>query len=71
MWGEDAVWACRNKKGGDTLGLVEFYRGWHLHVFIAASRAVIFSASCLRDIAHFLDQCDAGLPEKSEKGGDL
>ena len=40
----------------DYLGYTTYYRSWRQFIFEPAGDYVIFSASCLRDIAHFLDQ---------------
>jgi hypothetical protein len=50
------VWFCQNRKIGTHLGWVEYYDEWKQYVFTATDNTMIFSASCLTDIAHFLKQ---------------
>lgn len=52
------VWLCSNPKAGVTLGWVESYPSWKQHVFSALNNTMIFSASCLEDIVHFIKQLD-------------
>ena len=50
-------WNCLNRKSGDGLGCVSYYAPWRQFVFEPDEMGdVIFNSSCLRDIAHFLDQ---------------
>lgn len=50
-------WNCLNKKHGDDLGSVFFYQPWKQFVFEFCELGdCVFNSSCLRDIAHFLDQ---------------
>ncbi len=49
-------WSCVNKRHGDLLGTVRWSSGWREHVFIAISDDIVFSASCLDDISHFMKQ---------------
>ena len=57
------VWICGNPKAGVTLGWTEYYAEWKQHVFSAINDTMIFSASCLTDIAHFLKQLNDGKTE--------
>lgn len=50
------AWYCLNKKSETRLGEVGYYPTWRQYVFVAASRVIVFSADCLRDIAHFMEQ---------------
>jgi hypothetical protein len=52
------VWICINPKHGVTLGWVEYYEDWKQNVFSAMDDTMIFSASCLEDIADFIKQLD-------------
>lgn len=52
-------WYCRNIKNRTMLGGVSYYGRWKQHVFSAADDSMIFSASCLADIQHFIGQLDA------------
>jgi hypothetical protein len=49
------AWLCLNVKSNDALGGCTYYKPWHQWVFNATETAV-FSAGCLKDIAHFLFQ---------------
>jgi len=50
-------WNCLNKKQKDELGSVFFYKPWKQYVFEFNELGdCVFNSSCLRDIAHFLDQ---------------
>lgn len=50
-------WNCLNKKGGDELGSVFFYKPWKQFVFEFIELGdCVFNSTCLRDVAHFLDQ---------------
>lgn len=49
------TWYCRNKEG-TLLGLVIFEQGWKQYVFTPMLEELIFSATCLDDISHFLKQ---------------
>ena len=48
-------YSCLNRKTGDCLGFVEYYKDWRQYCFEPADGA-IFSSSCLADIQHFLGQ---------------
>mgnify|MGYP001567459224 CR=1 FL=1 len=56
---DNAAWLCMNTKHSDLLGWVDYNSGWKQHVFTAAGNDIIFSASCLDDISHFMKQLDA------------
>ena len=58
-------WDCINKKGGDTLGWVTYYRPWKQYVMEFSDNCV-FNNSCLRDIAHFISQLNAKSKEESK-----
>jgi len=50
-------WNCLNRKSETELGSVSYYKQWRQFVFEPDELGdVIFNSSCLRDIAHFLDQ---------------
>ena len=46
---------CKNNKSGDELGYVVWDKKWRTYVFSQATGSIIFNASCLRDIANFMD----------------
>lgn len=48
-------WNCINNSE-TVLGRCEFYRPWRQWVFTQERESVVFSADCLRDIAHFMEQ---------------
>jgi len=53
----NGCWNCVNRKSRDELGQVAFYKPWRQFIFEPAEfGGIIFNSSCLRDIAHFLDQ---------------
>jgi len=64
-------WNCLNNKSNDDLGSVIWYKPWGQFVFEPVELGdIIFNASCLRDIAHFLDQLNkqkkaTGSPQKT------
>lgn len=50
-------WNCLNRKSNDELGSVSYYKQWKQFVFEPYELGdVVFNASCLRDIAHFLER---------------
>jgi len=50
-------WNCLNKKSGDELGSVFYYKPWKQFVFEFNELGdCVFNSSCLRDVADFLDQ---------------
>ena len=54
--GRQGVWACRNNKSGDRIGVVLFYqplKQWVWQQPVLWSR---FDDDCLLDIAHFMNQ---------------
>ena len=58
-------WKCLNKKNLDLLGSVFFYDTWKQFVFeFDVLGDFIFNSSCLRDVAHFLDQLNARKKER-------
>ena len=50
-----ANWVCRNKKGGEELGIVEWYKLWKQWCYFPTCPAV-YSKGCLDDISHFVSQ---------------
>ena len=60
-WEEDGHqrtgWYCFSK-GGDLIARIAFYPRWKKHVFSTKNEDVIFDASCLKDVIHFLEQLD-------------
>lgn len=55
----DGSWMCANRKGGSILGEIAWYAPWRTYVCQFESDCV-FSVDCLRDIADFLSQLNAG-----------
>lgn len=54
---EPRKWHCRNNKQPDyTMGVVGFYYQWKQWIFTQSGPDYVFSADCLRDIAHFMEQ---------------
>jgi len=51
--------SCRNTKSGEQLGKVKSYPRWGRYCYFPTTQAV-YSADCLRDIAHFLEQVNSG-----------
>lgn len=64
-------WNCLNKKSGEELGSVSYYKPWKQFVFEPYELGdIVFNTTCLRDIAHFLDQLNKqkkapGVPGKN------
>ena len=56
------LWLCKNKKSGEVLAGIEWYREWNQICFYPNADTV-FSPDCLRDIADFIDS----LPPKGEE----
>ena len=54
------VWACRNKRSDDTLGMVEWYPPWRQFTFGAWSEDIVFNKQCLLGIADFLERAAKG-----------
>ena len=52
-------WLCRNNQSKAIIGYVTWYRQWKQYVF-EGREGCVFSASCLRDVADFLDQLEKG-----------
>ena len=53
----NGCWNCLNRESGDVLGSVSYYKPWRQFVFEPDELGdIIFNSSCLRDIAHFLNQ---------------
>ena len=64
------IWTCMNRKDKTELGTVEFEALWNQYVFCTNNEIyVMFSAGCLRDIAHFIKQLNAddGTTSKSKE----
>jgi hypothetical protein len=51
----DELWECVNRRDGDILANVFWYEVWNTHV-VSFARSAVFSADCLDDISHFLNQ---------------
>lgn len=51
----DHEWVCMNTKKKEMLGTVEFYKNWRQWEF-APDELAVFSAGCLDDISHFMQQ---------------
>ena len=49
-------WCCIDNKKGWELGFIIYYSEWKTNVFIPVGEATLFSSSCLRDIAQFLEE---------------
>jgi len=63
-------WNCLNKKHGDELGSVFFYKQWKQFVFEFIELGdCVFNSTCLRDIAHFLDQLNKQKGHKQARKG--
>ncbi len=50
------VYSCRTNFGDDELGIVKWYAPWRSYAFFPAMVDLVFNASCLNDITHFLEQ---------------
>lgn len=50
-----SVYECRSIKDNFLLGIVEWVAGWRRYAFSSCENAM-YDASCLRDIANFLDE---------------
>jgi hypothetical protein len=62
-------WVCYNKKTDDLLGRVEFYKPWKQWIIeFEKGGSIIFNNTCLRDIAHFLDQLNEKSKTRKSKG---
>lgn len=61
QWEEDGAqregWYCFSKRG-DLLGRIGFYPRWKKYVFSIKNEDVLFDNTCLKDVAHFLEQLD-------------
>lgn len=62
------TWTIKNRKSGDTLGYVGYYKQWKQHVSQLMQSAV-FNNLCLCDIADFLDQLNAEKAKPCPKCG--
>ena len=51
----EKCWVCKNTKSGDELGEVKYYKKWKQWCYFPIVQAV-YSASCLKDIADFIEQ---------------
>lgn len=49
-------WICHGNKDDVKLGVCEYYSPWKQWQFVPAGENVAFTADCLRDIAHFMQQ---------------
>jgi len=59
-----SAWECKNAKSGTVLGIVKWYGPWRRYCYFPTVQAV-YSAGCLNDITHFIEQL------KNEKGVEL
>ena len=50
-----SVWECRNKNSQTVLGTVSWYGPWRQYCYFPSIQAV-YSAGCLQDITHFINQ---------------
>ena len=67
-------WNCLNRKSRDEIGSVFYYKPWKRFVFEFIELGdYVFDASCLRDIAHFLDQLNSqkGIKPKAKPRSEL
>lgn len=53
---ERDIWECINSRNKDVLGHVGYEGSWNQFVFSAVGDHIIFSARCLTDISHFLEE---------------
>lgn len=58
-----SVWSARNNRTNAELGKVRWFGSWPQYVFVTAPGAV-FSASCLIDVRHFIEQLMAERKEE-------
>ncbi len=56
-------WDCLNRKHDDPLGTIYHHGRWRQYVYSPTNQA-IYSANCLRDIAEFLEACNAQRDER-------
>lgn len=60
------AWTCHNRRSGVALGYIEWYASWRQYVYTDYGPGLaVYSASCLRDIADFLEQVNK---EHKERG---
>ena len=52
----DGNWKCYNKQSQTKLAKIEYYPYFKQYSVTWFMMGAVFSAGCLRDIAHFLDQ---------------
>ncbi len=58
--GKTRRWHIRNRNSGATLGVVEWYGAWRQYIFTPQQFAdIVLAASCLDDIARFLERMNA------------
>ena len=50
------TWCCMNNKNNWELGCVFFYKDWNTFIFTPSNQTSVYSSSCLRDIAEFIDE---------------
>ena len=48
-----SVWACRNNRSNEQLGLIKWYSPWRQYCYFPTIQAV-YNTSCLGDIADFI-----------------
>jgi len=54
--GKTKHYDCLNNRTNDSLGIVEWERGWRQYIFNPSSTSVIFSVGCMLDIIDFIKQ---------------
>lgn len=52
---DEDIWECHNNRTDDLLGELNFDKQWRQWVFMP-EHGCIFSADCLQDIIHFIEQ---------------
>ena len=67
-----SVWSCRNNRGGEELGIIEWYPAWRQYCYFPTVQAV-YSVGCLEDINAFIGQLEAERkqPDQAEMFGDM
>lgn len=60
------VWACRNNRSGDTLGIVRWYGRFRGYSYFPVP-GTVYNLGCLRDIGHFIEQLNAKQRESKGK----
>ena len=65
--GKTGRWVCRNIKSDGPLGVVKWHCPWRRYCYFPTCAAV-YSAGCLADIQHFLEQAMEERKARSSKG---